>query len=114
MMRLVEMDRRGYGASPDSPAATTSKTPPTSPACPGDAAHLVGHCYGGAAAMVAAARIGATLPGVPGYYPHVQHPGIVSAALDRFWSQPGNPHQPRADRRGWPGDRVRRLHPGRR
>ncbi|MBW4717135.1 alpha/beta fold hydrolase [Saccharothrix obliqua] len=38
-----------------------------------------------AAAEVIAERVGAELLTVPGYYPHVQHPGPVNAALSDLW-----------------------------
>jgi pimeloyl-ACP methyl ester carboxylesterase len=53
-----------------------------------------------ACARITAERTGAALLQVPGYYPHVQHPGIVNAALDRFWSQPGDQPGSRDDRPG--------------
>jgi pimeloyl-ACP methyl ester carboxylesterase len=54
--RLVVPDRRGYGASPDVAGEDYLRDGEDVAELLGDAAHLVGHSYGGLAALVAAAR----------------------------------------------------------
>lgn len=54
--RVLAMDRRGYGASPDTPRSDYEQDAEDIVGLLGDGAHLVGHSYGGVSAMVAAAR----------------------------------------------------------
>ena len=54
--RLLVMDRRGYGASLDTTRGDYETDADDIVALLGDGAHVVGHSYGGVAAMVAAAR----------------------------------------------------------
>lgn len=54
--RLVVMDRRGYGQSPDTKQSDYERDADDIVELLGDGAHLVGHSYGAVAAMVAAAR----------------------------------------------------------
>lgn len=54
--RVLAMDRRGYGGSPDIDHSDYRVDADDICELLGDGAHLVGHSYGGVAAMVAAAR----------------------------------------------------------
>ena len=54
--RLLLMDRRGYGGSPDTERADFDVDADDVIGLLGDGAHLVGHGYGGVVAMLAAAR----------------------------------------------------------
>ncbi|NYD47908.1 pimeloyl-ACP methyl ester carboxylesterase [Actinomadura luteofluorescens] len=54
--RLVMMDRRGHGASPDIEGSDYETDADDITVLLGDGAHLVAHSYGGAGAMLAAVR----------------------------------------------------------
>ena len=90
--RLMIMDRRGFGASPD-----LEHSPYTSDydidaqdviTLLGDGAHLVGHSYGGVVAMLAAARSPQTVRSLaliePAAYRATEDVPIVAATLQRI------------------------------
>jgi pimeloyl-ACP methyl ester carboxylesterase len=54
--RLLVLDRRGYGRSPEVPGEDYLRDADDIAGLMGDGAHLVGHSYGGLGVMVAAAR----------------------------------------------------------
>lgn len=86
--RLVLMDRRGHGASPDAgPAFRSDHLADADDIAEllGDGAHLVGHSYGAVGAMVAAARRPETVRSLtlvePGCYQAAADDPQVAAAL---------------------------------
>ena len=89
--RLIIMDRRGFGESPDlEHSAYTSDYDIDSQdvvALLGDGAHLVGHSYGGVVAMLAAARSPQTVRSLtliePSAYRAAEQDPTVAAALQR-------------------------------
>ncbi|MGW8558030.1 alpha/beta fold hydrolase [Streptomyces tubercidicus] len=85
--RLLLMDRRGYGRSPDIEHSDYETDADDIIRLLGDGGHLVGHAYGGVSALVAAARRpdlvrSLTLIQPGALRPAVGHP-VVAAALER-------------------------------
>ncbi|MGI5171643.1 alpha/beta fold hydrolase [Spirillospora sp. CA-253888] len=85
--RLVMMDRRGHGASPDIEGGDYEVDADDITALLGDGAHLVAHSYGGAGAMLAAVRCpdlvwSLTLIQPGTLRPAAGHP-VVDQALER-------------------------------
>jgi pimeloyl-ACP methyl ester carboxylesterase len=90
--RLLIMDRRGYGASPDlaQEAYRSDYEIDAQDVAEllADGAHLVGHSYGGVVAMLAAARRPQAVRSLtliePGAYRVAEHDPTVAAALHRM------------------------------
>ncbi|MFC9879927.1 alpha/beta fold hydrolase [Streptomyces libani] len=85
--RLLLMDRRGYGRSPDIAHSDYEADADDLIRLLGDGGHLVGHAYGGVSALVAAARRpdlvrSLTLIQPGALRPAAGHP-VVAAALER-------------------------------
>lgn len=88
--RLLAMDRRGHGASPgtgsDAFASDYGIDADDIAGLLGDGAHLVGHSYGGVAAMLAAARRPEAVRSLtliePGCYQAAADHPVVAAALE--------------------------------
>ncbi|MEU3221448.1 alpha/beta hydrolase [Streptomyces sp. NPDC006971] len=85
--RLLLMDRRGYGRSPDIAHSDYETDADDLIRLLGDGGHLVGHAYGGVSALVAAARRpdlvrSLTLIQPGALRPAAGHP-VVAAALER-------------------------------
>jgi len=89
--RLLVMDRRGYGASPDlehnACASDYEIDAQDVSELLGAGAHLVGHSYGGVVAMLAAVRKPRAIRSLtliePGAYRVAEHDPTVAAALQR-------------------------------
>lgn len=85
--RLLLMDRRGYGRSPDTGRSDYETDADDLIGLLGEGGHLVGHAYGGVSALVAAARRpdlvrSLTLIQPGALRPAAGHP-VVAAALER-------------------------------
>jgi pimeloyl-ACP methyl ester carboxylesterase len=92
--RLLVLDRRGYGRSPEARGEDYLRDGDDIAGLMGDGAHLVGHSYGGLGAMIAAARrpdatLSLTLlePGAFAMGQH--HPAARALVTDvrRLWDQ---------------------------
>jgi pimeloyl-ACP methyl ester carboxylesterase len=89
--RLMVMDRRGYGGSPDPEHSVYTSDYDIDAedvvALLGDGAHLIGHSYGGVVAMLAAERCPQAVRSLtliePGAYRVAEQDPTVAAALQR-------------------------------
>lgn len=96
--RLVVPDRRGYGQSPTVAGEDFIKDGEDVAELLGEGAHLVGHSYGGLAALVAAdsrpeAVLSLTLMEPPAFGLCADHPAVASLVADlrSLWARAGLP-----------------------
>ena len=92
--RLLVMDRRGFGGSPDINRSDYKVDAADVVELLGDGAHLVGHSYGGVVAMLAAGSRPQAVHSLaliePSAYRLAEHDPVVAAALERNRKSIGN------------------------